>query len=491
MPGVDASIPLSVKRPDITGKLSDLLDVQRKSIDIGRAQAETAGAQQTQKQRAATAKLFSEFDWQKVTGDDGTIDLNKIVDAGLLQAAGDSAPDVLKSVAGLKQQQLSNITALAQLRDTQQNTLKTMLGAFRSDEDVARDTPAGRQKIDEAISQYGQVFGKDAAPVVTAFTAALKNAPQGKLAQVLQNLQLQATSASDQASRQAPQYTQTGQELKQTNVYAQEGQAPKGIPLSIAPGEQAALVTGADGNLYVQKRDTKGNILGQEPVKGAPRFEVGERQAFEQQANTNFENISRNRTAASLAPQQLDQIHKAKELAKQVDTGKWSAQRAGVESGLASLIPGLGAAQSDATKLQELDKFLERISSDATRVLGTSGNTDAARESISRQNASIGYTPQAIQAVLNYAEAQTTAMQAKGDAQEQWLKKEGSGITKHHEFETAWRQAYDPVLFQLEVADGDEAKKIAGKLSKEQKATLRDKRKKLIELGGLKPGAAP
>lgn len=482
---VDADIALKVKPVNVTGKLSDLLGVKRQMVDIERAKSETKQTQQDERQRAALAS----FDVGKIIGDDGTIDLNKIPDSGLREAAGDQFPEVLSKYAQVKQQQIQAKQSLVQLNDTQRASFGEMLGALRSDPDVAQDSPEGRQKVAERFSQYAGIYGADSEKVLKAFAGPLQNAPQGKLAQVIQNIQLQATSAADQASRQAPSYTNTGSQLQQTNPYAQQGQAPGSIPLTIAPGEQEDTISGPDGNLYVRKRAPSGNITGTRPLaqdNGVPSYAPGQQAALTKQSTSNFDTAFNNRFAAQQAPQQLDQIRKAKAISKTVDTGKWSAQRAGLESGLSSLIPGLDAAENDATKLQELDKFLERIAADATKVLGTSANTDAARESISKQNASIGYTPKAIQDVLAYAEAQTMAMGAKGDAQEKWLTEHKGDFTNQHQFETAWRQAYDPVVFQWQAADPEDRKKIVSKLSPKQAAELKEKRTKLREMGAIK-----
>lgn len=476
--GIDASIPLSGKRPDMLGKISDLLGVQRQQVAL-------RSESQSQRQREGIAK----FDVQKIVGDDGTIDLNKIPSSGLREAAGDQFPDLLQQYAGIRQQQLAGKQSLVQLNDAQRNSFGEMMGALRSDPEVAQDTPAGRQKVTQAFGQYAQMYGKDVEGVLRSYAAPIQNAPPGKIGQVLQNIQLQATSASDQASRQAPQYTNTGMQLQQTNPYAQSGQAPGNIPLSISPGEQAAPATDQLGNLFIQQRDARGNITGYKPVEGPARFDVGERQSFEQQAEQNFANVNANRIAAQLAPQQLDQINKALEISKDVTTGggaDWASKRAKWESIIGGFVPGLKDAADDATRLQLLDKYAERIAADSARVLGANASTDAARESITRQNANIGYTPKAIQNVLQYAKAQTMAMGAKGDAQENWLKQEGAGITKQHEFETKWRQAYDPRLFQMEAMSDKEQDEYAKKLKADDKKELATKLKLLRELGAMK-----
>jgi len=212
----------------------------------------------------------------------------------------------------------------------------------------------------------------------------------------------------------------------------------------------------------------------------------GDVEAIKSQTETNFANVNANRQGANAAPQQLDQIRNALNLAEKTNTGgDWTASRARIESNLASVIPGLKSAKDDASKVQELDKFLERITNDSTRVLGQNATTDAQRDSLHRQNATTGYTNDAIKAVLKYGAAQTMAMQAKGNAQDAWLKQKGNGITNQHDFETQWRQSYDPVLFQLEAATPAERTKLIQSLPPEEAASLASKRAGLKELGAV------
>lgn len=483
---IDASIPLQGKRPDMMGRVSDLLGMQSQMVGIKQQKEQLQQTQQTTSQR----KGIADFPLEQYIGEDGTFDLNKVASSDLRKVAGDQYAEVLQQIVGVKQSQIAAKAALTQLGDAQRNSFGEMIGALGADPDVNQDTPEGRNKIAQAFTQYAQMF-PDAQNVLQAYAGPLSKAPPGKLAQVVKNIQLQATSASDQATRQTPNYAQvnTGSNLQrvQTNPNAPGGvDIPTNMPLGISPGEQSSLVTDQLGNPFEQRRDPRGNIAGVRPMGGMAQFGPGERASIEQQAESNFQNVSATRIAASLAPQQLDQIRKAKSLSRTVSTGKWAAERAGLESGLSSIIPGLDSAASDATKLQLLDKYAERIAADSARVLGANASTDAARESITRQNANIGYTQKAIQEVLSYAEAQTLAMEAKGNAQESWLKTEGNGITKAHEFETKWRQSYDPEVFQLEAADPGERKALIGKLPKPKAAELLKKRQALRELGAIK-----
>jgi hypothetical protein len=469
-------VGLNSEVPDILPKLSQLLQIQQQ-------QTQLAGAQQTQRQRAALAK----YDFGQHVGEDGTVDLNSLTqDPELRAAAGDQYLDVLQHAAAAKQSQLEAKSKLFTLRGDQVASLAQTITPLLSDPDVAQDNEKGRQKVNEAWMQYGQLHGDEALPVLRTFAAPLKNAPPGKMQQALRMIQMQALDVERQREARLPILVNKGGSLVNVNPDVSTA-APGEIPLTLAPGSQAVTRTDQLGNVYVEYRDPRGNVVGTAPMggEGGPaRFGPGERHTFEAQAESNFQNVDANRKAAAMAPQQLDQINKALDLSKGVSTGAWAAKRAQIESGLGSLIPGY-QGMDDASKLQELDKFAERIATDASRVLGVNARTDAERESIHKQNANIGYTPQAIQAVLQYAKAQTMAMEAKGNAQEEWLKKEGNGITKQHEFETDFRKAYDPVIFQLQAADPEERKKIIDGLDAKEAASLKEKRAKLRALGAL------
>jgi hypothetical protein len=477
MAGEYTGVGLGSHVPDILPKLSQLLQIQAQ-------QTELASARQSQQQRAALAK----YDFGKHVGEDGTVDLNSLTtDPELRAAAGDQYLEVLSHAATAKQQQLQAKSQLFTLRGDQVAGLGQMITPLLGDPDVAQDNEKGRQKVNEAWMQYGQLYGDEALPVLRTFAAPLKNAPPGKMQQALRMIQMQAMDVEKQRQARLPDLVNKGGSLTNVNPDVATD-APKDIALTLPPGAQATTAVDQLGNPYVTYRDPRGNVTGTAPLGGGPggpaRFEVGEKQSFEAQAQKNFEAVTANRQAASMAPQQLDQIDKALVLSKQVSTGAWAAKRAEVESGLGSLIPGYQGVD-DASKLQLLDKFAERIATDASKVLGVNATTDAQRESIHKQNANIGYTPKAVQDVLQYAKAQTMAMEAKGNAQERWLKEEGNGITKQHEFETKFRQAYDPVIFQLQAADADERKQIIESLDAKEAASLKEKRAKLRELGAF------
>jgi hypothetical protein len=486
--------------------LSNLISLKSGMQGLRGQQAQVQQEQQTARQRSALAKI----DWSKNLGPDGTLDLNAFAqDTSMRQAAGDQWPELWKQALDVKSGQIQAKQSMLTLDSSRITALAKMAGGLRTDPDVVNDTAEGRQKVKQAFDTAADTYGPEMAQVAQRFAPMVQHVPQGKIASALQAFQLQALDLAPQVKAQEPNFgtVDVGGKVIQTqdNPLAAGGVDRPGTQTKgIAPS--VSYFVDAKGNLIATNPQNPGKSVavgqgeglggggGGKPSGVAPEGKpngykppvfsgVGERDTLLHQAEQNFANVTTIRHAANTVPQQLDQINKARELSKVTDTGQWTRRRAEIESGLSALLPGLKSAQDDATKIQVLDKFLERITSDSEKVLGTSSATDAARDSIHRMNANVGYTPEAIRAVLDYAAAQSEAMLAKSKAQERWLKAPGNSIAgTHQEFETKWREAYDPVLFQLKVATPAEKKKIISQLPPEESASLSGKYKALQEL---------
>lgn len=482
MAGEFTAVGLGSQPPDMMTKLSGLLTIKHQQQALQGQAAQVQQEQQSARQRSNIAK----YDWSKHIGEDGTIDLNSLNDPELQNAAGDQYLDVLAHAVQAKTSQLEARQKLVSLKSDQRNALSDMLGPLISDKDVAEGTDKGKQKINDAFSQYGELYGKDVLPVIQAYAPGVQKAPPNALLSGLRAIQMQAQSASQQVATQQRSDVNTGAALRNVNPLAAADNTGD-IALNLGPGAQQSVITGPDGNQYVQYRDPAGNIVGTAPLAGTPRFKPGEKNAKEVQAATNQENTTQNRVAAGSARQQLNQIDHALDLSKQVTTGAAAGRITALESGLAS-IPGFHwtASMTNAEKMQELNKFSERIASDSNRVLGINASTDAQRESIKQQNANIDYGPKAIQNVLKFAKSQTMAMEAKGNAQETWLQQPGHDATNQHDFETTFRRAYDPVVFQLKAAESkDEQREILSKLSPDRLLELKKSKAALTEMGAL------
>lgn len=493
----DNTIALQAKAPGISdtmGAVSSILGVKQQRQQLQASQMANANSQISLQERQKVQQILStgsDLDGTPLKESDGKPDYDKLI-AAITKAAPTTGQQYIQPIQQTKSNQIALSKSAADLTETNRNAVSGIVRSF------INNPQAKAKDVQDALDAYG-LQNPSAVPVIHYAGNLLNHLDSAqdpaKKNEMLLHLAQSFQPAGTTASQQQPSTSaiSTGGE---TNIEQINPQAPGGIKSqdklqnTLSPGQQDTVLTDQLGNQYRLQRDAKGGITGVAPVPtsgstGPAKFGPGERGALEQQANTNFSNVSANRVAASQAPQQLDQINKAIDLSKNVTTGKWAAEKAGLESGLSVIIPGLDHAGSDATKLQLLDKFSERIAADSNKVLGANASTDAARDSIHRQNANIGYTPEAVQSVLKYAKSQTLAMQAKGNAQEQWLKQSGNGITNQHDFETKWRQAYDPVLFQLEAADSAERKKIIQGLSAQEAASLKGKREELRQLGAI------
>ena len=125
--------------------------------------------------------------------------------------------------------------------------------------------------------------------------------------------------------------------------------------------------------------------------------------------------------------------------------------------GLVASIPGASAilpqtianAKTDVAKFQELSKFINQNALRNWQAAGGTG-TDAQLEAQTSANLNKGLFPQALQGVAQWQKASELAVQAKAVAQQQWMDKGGAPI-QQSQFESAWRQNFDPRVYQMVV----------------------------------------
>jgi hypothetical protein len=484
--GIDSSIPLRVQAPEIWGRLNQVLAAKRQTQEIAQGAIDL-------KERQNVAQVISSGkapDGSSVLDANGDPDPDKLGRV-IAQVAPTTGQAIMQQVQDTHAKTLALRSSAGKLAGEQRDALSGVLRTHLSNPNVTS------ADVNASLERYAD-DNPAAADVVRRLekhTPLLDQAQdkQKFIGRLITELQPAGTTAEQQQQAQpvstggAIHYTQrdiTGPNAGITSL----GTAP----VTLGPGETETPFADQLGNWYVSHKDASGRVLGVRPLQnggggtgGPARFGAGEKAAIEKQTETNNENIKANREAASLVPQQVDQINKALALTKEADTGgSWTSTKANIESTIGNLIPGFGSLKTEGDKLNELNKFLERISAGNSQILGgTKATTDAARESIARQSAQLGYGTGAIRAVLNYAKAQTVAVQAKADAQEQWLHQAGNSPGNQHEFETKWRQSYDPVLFQLKGASADEQQRIIKSISPAEARSLKGKMAALEALG--------
>jgi hypothetical protein len=387
-------VGLHVQRRDPLERLSSLLSVQRSRTAL---QVE----QQEQRQKSALAS----YDWNRHVGADGTIDVPSLNDPELMSAAGDQYQSVVQSAISMKERQLAAQQSLVNLRSSQRSEFATMMNALRSDPDVVSDTPEGRQKVTQAMVNFGEIHGEDALPVLKAYAPFVQASPSGKLRDTLRNIGLQGASIESQLGAQQPVLTDTGAELRNIN--------PNAIPTDpiakeLAPG--AEILTDAKGAQFVFDRQTNTvTPVGQAaPPRGVPappsappsapslsftqpQF-VGQPEAVKQ----NQEYISRVRTAADAVPERLNNSGSVINI---LDSG--------AETGpLVSRLQSLGfVGQFTGDKIQEMQKYLARDSIAAMAEMG--GSSDARLDAAAHAMGTTEFNPKVLReiATINSATA--------------------------------------------------------------------------------------
>lgn len=184
-------VGLNVQTPDVFGKLSQLLTIRGQQQGLQGQAAQVQQEQQTARQRDAMSK----YDWNKHIGEDGTFDLNTLNDPELMAAAGDGYLDIVQNAVTAKASQLDAKSKLVGLRHDQREEFAALMGGLRGDPDVAEDNEKGRQKVTEALVQYGEMYGEDVLPILEAYAKPLQNAPKGRMADAIKAIQMQAASA--------------------------------------------------------------------------------------------------------------------------------------------------------------------------------------------------------------------------------------------------------------------------------------------------------
>lgn len=434
-------VGLNAQVPDVMGKLSHLLQIQHQ-------QTQLAGEQQSLRQRQALAS----YDWNEHIGEDGTLDLESVVrDPKLRAAAGDQYQDVISRAVQGKQQQLAQKQTLVGLRNDQREAFAEMVGGLRSDKDVSDDNEKGRQKVNQAMAQYADMYGDDTLPVLRAYAGSLQKAPQGRLSDALRAVQLQAHHTTNQLAAQAPEYTATGSKLTQTNPNAAAG---SDITLDLPPG--ASLVTDQTGAQFVlnPQTNTVTPVGGGRAPSGGPAPNTPPRRGFKQPdyagqnediANYQHE-VANTRAAADAAPANRNIFQHILNLADETNTGP-----------LVSYIQNNAiGGQVFGDNYQELGKYLEKNAIANMQAMG-GPPSDARLSAAVAANGSTKFNPKALKAVTQFNYATNTGLERYRQGLDKAVGLKEQDYTKLPQFKSDWAKNFDIDAFRLEnaVADGN------------------------------------
>lgn len=490
---VDASIPLNVKSPtlqDSMANMSSLLGVQQQKQALAQSQVKTQQDQNAlQEQKALGALNPRDY----VDPNSGIIDADRYMKDAMA-----ATPRT-----GLGVQRATQVYQ-AQAAQTAVNTAGQNLNRdVRGD--VANRFSALTGDPSATYNDYvktAEAIKKDnpqAAPLVDSYLAQLD--PNGDISITHQKAQTLNRAVLPVGENQPkPTMVQTGGAQVPGTVDARTGaftSAGQSIQNQIPPGFEMTEDP-VTHNKYLWNRQTgetrpfgtgapTGTGRGGPGHSAAPpQRQVGEADAQLKQVDINWQNHQGNINAASAANQQRDQIHNVvKLLDSGVSTGAGAQGLANVEQRLAQIpgLEGLAGENSKAAKLDLLNKYLERIGAQFGSLSGSPAKTDAGAESLRAQVGSTGYTAAALRDVMKYTDAQYSAAQAKSKAEQQFLSQKGNSILNQHDFETKWRDSYDPRVYQLGNESKETIKAELAKMKPEERATFLKKYAELKDLG--------
>lgn len=430
-------VGLQAQTPDIMGKLSQLLHIQGQ-------RAQVQQEQQTARQRANLAK----YDWNKHIGEDGTLDLNTLNDPELMQAAGDQYLDVVTRAVQAKQQQVEAKRTLVGLRNDQRKAFGDMMTALRSDQDVAQDNQKGRQKVNQAMIQYGEMYGDDALPVLSAYAPNLQKVPKGRMSDALRAIGMQAQDVSTTIAQQQPQYTDTGAQLTQINPNAAAGAA--GIPLTLPPGAQ--IVTDAAGRQYQLNPQTNTvqpigtGVAPSAPPRTSARAPSGFQQPVPQQKEIEDQIVQTRKADADygLNRHVNEQILR---LSKDTTTGPGTDAWHHMLGAVAGPLGGNNVAD-----YQTIGAYLDRQAALSAKQMGLP-DTNAGLATAASLSGTTGYQPKALQTKVHLTDALVEGAHQYRQGLDKII---GTGptqdLSRYPAYQAAWASNFDPNIFRAENA---------------------------------------
>jgi hypothetical protein len=462
-------VGLNAQVPDILPKLSQLLQMRRQQVDL-----------QSEEQSLRQRQALASYDWNKHIGPDGTLDLNTLNDPELMAAAGDQYQDVLQRAITAKESQLQSKRTLTALREDQRTAFGEMMTALRSDKDVAEDNERGRQKVNEAMIQFGEMHGEDVLPVLQAYAGPLQKAPKGRMSDALRAIGLQSMDVSAQLATQQPQYTGTGAELTQINPNVAPGTAPDAITLTLPPG--AEILTDAKGAQFVYDRQKNtvtpvGAGRGGGPAPNAAPADFTQPTYRGQAADieTQQQEVQATRSQADQAPVNRNIFQHILKLADETSTGPLVSFLQNTKVG----------GQFFGDNFQELGKYLEKNAIANMQAMG-GPPSDARLSAAVAANGSTKFNPEALKAVTQFNYATNSGLEAYRQGMDKAVGIENPDYGKLPRFKAEWAKNFDIDAFRLEnaIADGDnEARdEILRSLTPQQAANLQRKMKNLDAL---------
>lgn len=472
MADASALVGLQAEVPDVMGRLGQLLNLRHQKAVV-----------QQEEQNATQRKNIAAYDWNKHLGEDGTLDVESFAsDPEAPIIFGDQYADYLQKTAVAKQNQLAAKSSLLTLRTEQRKEFADIMTALRSDKDVAEDNEVGRQKVNQEMIRFGEIYGADALPVLKAYAPGMKNVPKGRMADALRAIGLQAADADRQIEMQQPQYASKGGSLVNVNPNVAPGTAPD-IALTLPPGYQ--IVTDANGRSFAvnpQTNQVKPVGTGGVSPSAAPSDPTQPKftQPVPQQKELE-EHISTVRKADSDYGANRHINEEILRLSADTATGPGTK----TWHNLIGRVAGLAGGDAIAD-YQKIGAYLDRQAALSAQQMGLP-ETNAGLATAANLSGTTEYTPGALKAKVGLTDAMVEGAHQYRKGLDKVV---GTGpnqdLSKLQQFRAQWADNFDPNVFRVENAirrgDNKELNSIREEVGTRGLAELKKKSENLRKL---------
>lgn len=214
---------------------------------------------------------------------------------------------------------------------------------------------------------------------------------------------------------------------------------------------------------------------------------IGDVESRKQQAEAGGKRHDTIIQAAAESPTRINVLDNIIDLSKQgVQTGNGAEWQNTVKGYLANapfagdMFPDI---KNDVSKFQEINKFMAQNAARNWQAAGGTG-TDAQLAQYNKMNPNDVMFPQALQAMAEWGKAGELALQAKADAAQKWKDSQNGSVVGQDKFESQWRNAFDPKVFQYEVMSPDQKSAFVSGLSNAKVQDLQNKIAALKKLRG-------
>lgn len=511
---MDPTIALQVQTPNSFQSIGNVLNIAQGAQNLKRSQLDYQQGQQAL-QTSQQDFLRGNIDLQKADQankerivlqqfmsdpnnfqTEGRIDLNKI-NATIPKIAPLTGGEAIKNLTSIAEAQTTAISAKRSMTQQGRAAVAGPIGILGRA--GIQDPKVYAQELQGLKALYPD--DPELHKLVDSYATILAVTPPGK---ALSDTAIRASQAlmspQEQQGTLSPTagVVDTGSDLKQVTTQPAVGGNAPSVQVggsvagkTLAPGGQESTETGPDGNVYVVRRDARGNVISSRPVPGsrpvgaqpAPGAPGGGMPAFPPGQKADIEHaqqeVVRVRQAGDQVPLSRNINQHILKLSRETKTGPGADRWQKFGGALAATFG------SNFSSFQELSKYLEKNALQNMQEMG-GPPSDARLAAAAAANGSTEFNPEALQAVTKFNDATTSGLDMYRQGVDKAVGLQGADYTQLPRFKSDWAKNMDIDIFKVQnaIRDGDKAEleKIRKELGGERMKSLAQKWKNLQSL---------